>query len=172
MSRWIAALVLVCVFGTMARAGEVPRAWPAETLAGAALVLPEALPAQPVLLIVGFSRGSREACRAWSERLRKPDRPAGLVVYQAAVIDDVPRLFRGLVASGIRKGVPAALHDRFLLVTEQGQAWRALAGYAQPDAAYLLLFDARRELRWHASGPLDAARYAALRAAVRRLAGD
>jgi hypothetical protein len=166
----MAALVLACALGSPACAGDAPHAWPAETLAGSALVLPEALPAQPVVLVVGFSRESREACRSWSERLREPDRPARLAVYQVAVIDYVPRLFRGLVASGIRKGVPTALHDHFLLVTEQGGAWRALAGYARPDAAYLLLFDARHELRWHASGPVDATRYDALREAVHRLA--
>jgi hypothetical protein len=167
MRRWTIALLLVCA--TTARAGERLPSLPVETLAGASLVVPGAWPSQPVLLVVGFSRDARDTCRAWSERLRGTDRPEGAAVYQVAVIDDVPGLLRGLVARGIRKGVPPALHERFLLVTEQGQAWRKLAGYTQPDAAYLLLFDAQHALRWHASGSPDDARYRALRTALEQL---
>ncbi|TAM26972.1 MAG: hypothetical protein EPN68_06610 [Rhodanobacter sp.] len=172
MPRWILVMLLACVFGTPALAGDTPPALPAETLDGSALTLPQALPAQPVLLIVGFSRASRGACRSWSERLHRADHPAGLAVYQVAAIDDVPRWLRGLVARGIRSGVPAALHDHFLLVTAQGAIWRKFAGYAQPDAAYLLLFDARHELRWRHTGALDTAAYVALQRAVRRLGGS
>lgn len=166
MRRWIMVVLLVCVVGVPAQAATTPLSLPAETLDGKALQLPAAWPPQPVLLIVGFSRASRDPCRAWSERWRQANPVDGLAVYQVAVIDDVPGLLRGLVARGIRKGVPPALHDRFLLVTEHGEAWRKQAAYAEPDAAYLLLFDAQHELRWHASEPLGEASWRALLAAV------
>lgn len=127
---------------------------PVPTFDGKPLTLPTACPAQPVLLIAGFSRASRDSCCAWSERLRS-EPPANLVVYQMVVIDDVPRLLRGLVTMGMRKGVPPALQEHFLLVTEQGRAWRRLTDCAQPDVDYLLLLDARHQLRWHGAGPVD-----------------
>ena len=165
MRRWIMAALSVCLVGAFAHAAAAPLSLPVETLDGKALQLPAAWPPQPVLLIVGFSRASREPCRAWSERWQA-EPVGGLAVYQIAVIDDVPGLLLGLVARGIRKGVPAALRGRFLLVTERGEAWRKLAAYAEPDAAYLLLFDARHELRWRASEPLSEASWRASRVAV------
>jgi hypothetical protein len=168
MRPWVIVLLLVCA--TVVHAGERLPQLPVETLAGASLVVPAAWPPQPVLLVVGFSRDSRDACRAWSERLRGIGAVTGLTVYQVAVIDEVPGLLRGMVARGIRRGVPQAQHERFLLVTEQGQAWRRLAGYVQADAPYLLLFDARHALRWRASGDLDEAGYRALRTALAQLA--
>lgn len=165
MRRWIVVTLLACLANATVRAGEALPVLPVQTLNGKALTLPAAWPAQPVLLIAGFSRASRDPCRAWSERLRN-EPPADLAVYQMAVIDDVPGLLRGLVTRAMRKGVPPALHERFLLVTEQGQAWRQLAGYAQPDAAYLLLFDAQHQLRWHRVGPVNEAAYRALLDAV------
>jgi hypothetical protein len=165
MHRWILLLLLSCVAGLPARVGTPLPSLPVETLSGHALQLPAAWPPEPVLLIAGFSRASHAPCRAWAQRWRR-EGPADLAVYQMAVIDDVPGWLRPMVARGIRKGVPEALHDRFLLVTERGEAWRKLAAYAEPDAAYLLLFDARHELRWQASTPLDEAAWHALLAAV------
>lgn len=169
MRRWIIATLFACLVAASVHAGELLPELPVQTLDGKGLSLPAAWPAQPVLLIAGFSRASRDPCRTWSERLRS-EPPADLAVYQMAVIDDVPGLLRGLVTRGMRKGVPSALHERFLLVTEQGQAWRQLADYAQPDTAYLLLFDARHQLRWHSAGPMDEISYRALLDAVAQLA--
>lgn len=168
MRRSILALLLG--FVTFAHAAERVPSLPVETLAGASFEVPSAWPARPVLLVVGFSRVSADACRAWSERLRTSGL-RGLEVYQVAIIDEVPGMLRGMVASSIRKGVPTAFHGRFLLVTGQGQAWKKLADYGEPDAPYLLLFDARHTLRWHASGGLDDAAWQALRVAVAQYAG-
>jgi hypothetical protein len=168
MRRPIAVLLLA--FATFVHAADRVPSLPAETLAGTPLAVPAAWPATPVVAVVGFSRASGDPCRAWSERLRAAGLD-GLAVYQVAVIDEVPGLLRGMVSSSIRKSVPSALHDRFLLVTEQGEAWKKLAGYARPDVPYVLLFDARHSLRWHAAGELDESAYRALRAAVSQLTG-
>lgn len=137
------------------------------TLDGRALHLPDALPPCPVLLVIGFSRGSRTQTTAWSQRVEGGDGcGAGLAVYQVVVLDGVPALFRGAVVRGIRGGVPAALRPRFLLAESDIPGWRALAGAVAPDDAVVVLLDRARRVAWRHAGAPDAAAERALRAAI------
>lgn len=161
--------VLAIVVPGPATAGTPLPPLPVQTLGGNPLQLPAALPHCPVLLIVGFTRASREQTSAWSRRLGRYDRcTSGAVVYQLAVTEDIPRMFRGMAVSGMRKSVPAALHPRFLLIDGHAQRWRELVGYEDDneDDAYLLLLDTDRSVRWRHGGALDAAAERALQAAI------
>lgn len=124
-----------------------------ETLAGNKVSLPAAAAGRAALLIIGFTRGSQDQTKAWSLRAR--DRfPA----WSIAVLEDVPRLLRGMVTRGIRSGLPKEQHGRFVLVYQGEKQLKQAAGFGRPDDAYLLVIDGAGAVRWSFHGPVtDAA---------------
>lgn len=164
MQSIAAILGMLLLSGAVA---HVPMALPSRTLAGKAFVVPFDLPSKPAVLIVGFSRSSKSQTTAWSRRIAGDARLKGTVsVFQVAMLEDVPSFLRGFVTQGIRKSVPAALQGRFLVVTENTNAWKKLMAYAAPDSAYLAVLDAGHDVVWRTSGAPKAAALDALRAAV------
>jgi hypothetical protein len=142
----------------------------AETLSGKQVVLPDAAYGKVALLIVGFTRKSGTATRAWGERLAKDyASDARLVTYQLAVLEDVPRFIRGFVTRGIRNSVPKERHDNFVLLFQDEKAWKAFVGFAGPDEAYLLLLDPSGNLARRTHGVFSEVEYHALREHVDRL---
>jgi len=142
----------------------------AETLSGKQLVLPDAVHGKVTVLIVGFTRKSSTASRAWGERLAKDyGSDNRLATYQLAVLEDVPKFIRGFVAGGIRESVPKGMQDKFLLLYQQEKAWKAFVGFEGPDEAYLLLLDSSGNLAWRTHGVFSEIEYSALREHVDRL---
>ena len=116
----------------------------AQTLSGKEVVLPDVAYGRVTLLIVGFTRKSGTATRAWGERLAKDySSDARLSTYQLALLEDVPKLMRGFVAGGIRNSVPKEKQDNFVLLFQQEKAWKAFVGFAAPDEAYLMTYRRR-----------------------------
>jgi len=125
-----------------------------ESLSGTQLTLPADLPPGPHLMIVGFTRASRDQTKPWARRAAEAiGATEGKTVYSVAVLD-MPRFLQGFVIRGIRKGVPDRLHDTFLLARHDADAWKRVTGYTQDgeDAAYLVLLDARHEITWRTHG--------------------
>jgi hypothetical protein len=124
-----------------------------ETLSGNKVSLPAATGGHSALLIIGFTHGSQNQAKAWSLRVR--DRfPA----WSVAVLEDIPRLVRGMVARSIKSGTPRELHDRFVLVYRGEKQLKQAAGFDRPDDAYLLVIDPAGAIRWSFHGPVtDAA---------------
>ena len=131
-----------------------------ETLSGKKVTLPAAAGGEPALLIIGFTHGSQAQAKAWT--LRVHDRfPA----WSIAVLEDVPRLVRGMATHGIRSGTPKDQYDRFLLVFHGEKQLKQAAGFDHPDDAYLLVIDGAGAIRWSFHGPVTDA-------AVEQLAGQ
>lgn len=145
---------------------EVIPPLPVETLSGRSLMVPAQVAAAPSLFIIGFSKKSRAETSEWSRRLEK-DGHDGEPPYEVAVLDDVPRLLRGLVVRAIRNGVPERLRDRFLIVSEQGDFWRRLVRFQKPDDAYLVVTGAGGKLVWRTEGKLTEERLRELLQALR-----
>jgi len=122
----------------------------AESLSGQKVSLPAAAQGQPALLIVGFTHASQTQTqtRAWSQRARNL-----CPVWSIAVLEDVPRLVRGMAVHGIKSGTPKEEHGRFLLVYHGEKELKAAAGFEQPDDAYLLAIDGAGAIRWRYHGP-------------------
>ena len=77
-----------------------------ENLAGQKVLLPDAAAGKIAVLIFGFTKASKGPTSAWADKLNadfgtRPD----FTLYQLPVLEDVPRLLRGMVISGIKKGV-------------------------------------------------------------------
>ena len=139
---------------TCAFAAALPRV-KVESLAGISLTLPDDLPARPCVFVVGFSKASRTQTTPWSQRLERESLAGNASIYSVAMLEDAPSFVRRFVVGGIRKSVPDALHDRFLVATSDAAAWKEAVSYsdADADAAYLILLNRGREIVWRANGP-------------------
>jgi hypothetical protein len=145
--RRLSCLLALCA-GAVYGQQSIP-AIEGETLAGKKVSLPAAAEGRPALLIIGFTHASQPQAKAWGMRVR--DRfPA----WSIAVLEDVPRLLRGMVAGSIRRGTPKELHDHFVLVYRGGNELKKAAGFDRPDDAYLLVIDSAGAIRWSFHGPV------------------
>lgn len=143
---------------------------PTQTLTGQRIAVSTDLPARPSLLIVGFTRSSRTQTSAWSKRVSEnPLLTETVATYQVAMLEDVPTLLRGFVTRSIRSDVPDSMEARFLIVTEQTEAWKKLMSYSVPDAAYLALLDSAHKVIWRGQGEITEGSFQALQVEAARL---
>ncbi len=124
-----------------AAAATTPADLPARTLADADITVPDDLPAG-ALLIVGFSRGSNAQTEPWRKRV-DADAELAPLAYSVLVLEGAPRWVRGLIVRGVRRAMPDDQHDSVLVVTQDGDAWRAWVGFEpeSQDAAYVVRLD-------------------------------
>lgn len=118
-----------------------------ENLLGAKVVLPDAFKGHPTVLVMGFTHGSQAETKDWSKRLV----PAW-DYYSVAVLEDVPRLVRGMAVAGIKSGVAENQRARFLLVFRGEKELKAAVGFERPDDAYIALLDGAGTIRWRFHG--------------------
>lgn len=125
--------------------------------------LPEAVHGKIALLAAGFSRNSGNSVGPWIKRFERDfGSDSRYTAYQAAVLEGVPRLIRGMVVGGIRKDIPADHAGRFLTVFHDEKQWRELVRFEQADDAYLVLLDPAGGIRWQHHGPFRESDYLAL----------
>jgi ATP10 protein len=127
----------------------------ARTLSEKKVTFPEALRGRITVIVIGFTHASRNTAAAWGKRIAQEFGHSDVQYYQAAMLQDVPRLIRGMVTSGIRKGVPPSEHDRFLLLFDKEDEWKKIAQFSEPDAAYVLLLDREAKVVWSTHGNVD-----------------
>jgi len=127
--------------------GQNAQAFPrieGESFAGQKVVLPDAASGKIALLIFGFSKGSKNQTGDWAKKISadfgsRPD----LALYQLPVLEDVPRLFRSMVISGIKKGVPENQRDHFIPILRGEAELKSDLQFSEvhSDDAYVALLD-------------------------------
>jgi hypothetical protein len=142
----------------------------AESLSGKEVLLPEAVTGRIAIFCIGFSHESQSQVKRWSERTQTQfvNNPQ-VVVYSVAVLEDAPKLVRGMIVHAIKTGVPTGRRDRFLILYHNEQQLKRVTGFERSDAAYLLLIDRRGEIRWRHGGESGDAAEADLDKHVREL---
>jgi hypothetical protein len=143
------ACVLVLAAGILHAQRSIPNI-EGETLSGKKVSLPKELGSDSALLIIGFTHASQAQTKAWG--LRAHDR---FPTWSIAVLEDVPRLVRGMVSHGIKTNIPKEQYDRFLLVYHGEKELKQAAGFDQPNDAYLLVIDSAGGIRWSFHGPVS-----------------
>jgi hypothetical protein len=160
----------LAAFVTIAHGETLPRL-EEESLSGKQIVLPDAARGKTALIVIGFTKKSSHATQAWGQRFKKDfGSDQKYVVYPMAVLEDVPGFIRGMVTSGIRRGVPSGEQDRFVMLFHGEADLRHFVLFSGPDEAYLLLLDAKGEIRWRGHGLFREQDYAALLDAAKQLA--
>jgi hypothetical protein len=120
-----------------------------ETLAGQKISLPQAAAGQPAVVVIGFTQSSRNQTKAWADRVRSQ-----LPTYSVAVLEDAPRLVRGMAVHGMKSGVPEDQRDHFVVIYQNEKELKQAAGFDAPNDAYVLLLDKNGVVRWHFHGPV------------------
>src|ERR1700731_1483593 len=157
------ALLAGAVTGAQPTSARIPGVH-APSFSNEAVNLPEGLKGKVGVLVLGFSRDSREADSAWGKRLAADYRESPTVVYyEMPVLAAVPRVVRGFVVKSIKASLPASEQARFVVILENEAAWKTVTHYERPDDPYLLVVDNQGSVVWQTQGAVTDAAYAALK---------
>lgn len=139
-------------------------------LDGHSVTFPKDLGNRSTVVIVGFSRKSSDATTAWEKAVRTQLAGPGIGFYDAAMLQEVPSLLRGLVVRNIRKQVPEVVRPHFLPLTDHEAEWKQASGYdpALPDAAYVFVVNAEGRVKWQTHAGYSPQSFAALTEQARK----
>ena len=166
--RFASVLLLFTV--TWAHAQQMMLRVEGESIAGRKVVLPDAAKGHVAVLVLGFTKASKTPTSAWGSRIASEfGSQSGFELYQLPVLEDVPRLIRGMVVSGMKKGVKENMRDHFVPLFEHESELKKLVGYREPDDAYLVVLDPSGEIVDQVHGTFSDALYARLREALHKL---
>src|SRR2546430_1119833 len=97
---------------------------PAETLSDKARIFPRDAAEPRSVFVVTFSKSASAQASEWTRRLRDNQTKLAATIYQVAVLEDIPRIFRSLAISALRREVPRAMYDHFWIVVTATQDWQ------------------------------------------------
>jgi len=144
----------ICFFVLAPPWGEQMPKTAGESLAGQQVMLPDSVKGHSSVVIVGFSKSSQNRVKDWNTRARK-ELGDSFNVYQVAVLEDAPRLVRGMITHAMKGSTPAARQDHFLVVVKGEPELKKAAGFSESDDAYVLLLDGAGEIRWRTHGAVN-----------------
>jgi hypothetical protein len=156
------SMISILAFIVAAIVQTMPAALPVETLNGKALAVPRDATA-PSIFVVTFEREASSQASEWTSELRKA---ISINVYQVAVLESVPGFARSFVAGKIRRSVPRAMHDHFLVASKMSAEWRDAVGFSAANDAYVILATPKGQILWRAHGKFTQARLAEVAAAA------
>ena len=158
------AFLLVATISALAQnTADMPKV-EGESLAGHHIVLPDAASGKVAVLIFGFTKASKTPTAAWAKKISTDfASQSAFSLYQLPVLEDVPRLVRGMVISSIRKGVPNQTRDRFVPILNGEAELKKLVSYKEQDDAYLIVLNRDGKIAAQMHGPVTDAAYAPLK---------
>jgi hypothetical protein len=130
---------------------EIPKTT-GETLNGKPIVLADEVRGHPAVLVAGFSREGGNGSAAWVKSIHADASLNGFTVYEIAEIAGAPSLIRGMIKSGMRKGVPPDEQSRFVVLTQDEKPWRAYFEVSDDQVPYVILIDGSGKVLWHGHG--------------------
>jgi hypothetical protein len=142
----------------------------ADSLAGDKVVLPDATAGKVAVLVFGFTKASKIPTGAWADKLQAEfATQPGFELFQLPVLEEVPRLLRGMVISGIRKGVPENKRGHFVPIVRNEAELKHLVSYKEADDAYLLILDRTGNIAQQIHGTPNDANYSQARSMLESL---
>jgi hypothetical protein len=141
-----------------------------ESFAEHTVMLPDDAKGKLAVLVFGFTKASKGPTSAWSEKIFSEfGHHAGFELYQLPVLEDVPRFVRGMVISGMRKGIKENMRDHFVPILQGESELKKLVNYKEPDDAYLVVLDPSGKIVQQMHGPFSNAAYEQLRKEIQTL---
>jgi ATP10 protein len=172
MGRYLSLTLLAMswlVANGRSMAAQIPEVH-ATSFSNEAVNLPEGLKGKVGVLVLGFSKNSREADSAWGKRLAADYRESPTVAYyEMPVLAAAPRMLRGMIVKSMKSSVPASEQARFVVILENEAEWKTVTRYGRPDDPYLLVVDSQGSVVWQTQGTATDAAYAALKQHVEAL---
>jgi len=142
---------LVMLSSNLSFAQAMPRTT-GETLSGKPIVLADAVPGRVTLLVAGFSREGGAKAGDWVKAVHSDPALSHLSVFQIAMIAGAPAFIRGMIKNSMKKGVPLADQDRFVVLTTDEQPWKSYFGVTVNGDPYVELLDAKGKILWQGHG--------------------
>lgn len=125
-----------------------------ETLAGNKLDLPAGLSGHVAVLCVGFSHASQSEVKAWTKALRGQfGKGTDIPVYSVAVLEDAPRLVRGMIVHSMKSNVPPADQSKFLVIYKNEKELKQAAGFSEADDGYVMVLGPTGDVEYKYHGP-------------------
>ena len=123
-----------------------------ETLSGKKIVVADAVRGHLVVLVAGFSHDGGIACGDWMKAIRGDAALAGVEVYEIAMLEGAPGLFRGMIKSGMRRGMSSAEQERSVVLTQDDKLWEKFFAVSNGQVPQVMLLDAAGNVAWHGQG--------------------
>lgn len=136
-----------------------------ETLSGKKIVLAEAVRVHMTVLVAGFSHDGGIACGDWMKAIHGDAALAGVDVYEIAMLEGAPGILRGIIKSGMRKGMSSAQQERNVVLTQDEKLWEKYFAVSNAQEPQVMLLDTQGNVVWRGHGAASAVE-AELRAVV------
>ncbi|HJT82550.1 MAG TPA: hypothetical protein VJ719_15245 [Chthoniobacterales bacterium] len=124
----------------------------AQNLKDEARLFPADIAEKRAVIVLTFSKSASDQATEWTRKLRQNERKLAASIYQIAILEDVPALFRSLVISGIKKGVPQDLHHNFWIGTSSSKEWQEKTGSTSLNEAQVFVLEAQSQITWRFQG--------------------
>src|SRR5262249_46973773 len=104
------------------------------------------------VVVLTFSKSASDAASEWTRKLRENEQKLGASIYQIAILEDVPRMFRSFIIAGLKRTIPKALHDNFWIATSSSEEWQDRTGSKSLSEPQVLLLENRIQIGWRFHG--------------------
>jgi len=123
-----------------------------QNLKGEPRVFPADIAQRRAVVVVTFSKSASDEASEWTRKLRENQQKLAATIYQIAILEDVPALFRSFVISSLRRAIPRDLHDNFWTATSSSKEWQERTGSKSLDEANVFLLEGRTQITWRFHG--------------------
>jgi hypothetical protein len=147
----LSVAAILTISGSICFAQSLPST-PGETLTAKRIVLADAVRGHTAVLIAGFSHDAGTGSGEWVKSIHADPAFAQCDLYQVAMLASAPAFVRGMIRSGMKKGVAPADQDKFVVLTEDEKAWKSYFDVTIDSEPYVALIDATGKLLWRAHG--------------------
>jgi ATP10 protein len=139
----------------MDRSGIVNTVFPtvnAKTLLGNAIVFPTIAKNKICIVCVAFNDDGRPKSDTWVKEIPAKYTDSSIVFYELPMIKNAPKLFRGAIEKGMRKGTDVRLHNNV------ANYYGSIAGYKKTllmedeDSCYTFLLDKNGIIQYSVEG--------------------
>lgn len=93
-------------------------------------------------------------------------------MYQLPVLEEVPRFIRGMVISGMKKGVRENMRDHFVPILQHEAELKTFVSYREKDDAYLVVLDTSGYAVDQMHGLFSDAAYSQLKSEIQKLLSE
>jgi len=121
------------------------------TLEGHPIRLPDGLPAERTLLILGFSRGQQPSIEAWAKGLQTLG-GTNLPWLQLPVIDKPSAVVRAIVNTGMRHAIHRSIWPHIVTLYTQKSSFEQAVGISNESTVHVLIVDRTGNILARAAG--------------------
>jgi len=138
------------------------------SLSGKPIVVPDTSSSRYTLVVFGFSRAGGDDAGRWNRRVSSDSSArARADVVVVAELEGAPRLMRGLIARGIRRGTPPSVRDQMMILDHDDALWKRRLAVSATERSYAVLIAPNGRIRWKSDGPYDDSRFTRMRDELR-----